>query len=606
LRGRLRPVPLCIAALLSGLLAPGCADRGEMPSGHPNVLLYLIDTLRSDHLGCYGYPRPTSPVIDDFSREAILFERAYAQASWTRPSVASVLTGLYPSRHGAIRREHRLRGDVTMLAEVLSEAGYHTAAFVSNPNVLPVFGFDRGFEVFRDVGSAGGKPSSRDVNAAVFEYLDRRPKEGPLFLFVHTMDPHDYEPPQAFLDRFERMRTARNPSVARVTDLYDGAIAHNNHSFGVLLDRLEAEGIGDETLVVLLADHGEELADHGNFFHGQTLFQEQLLVPLLFRLPGGALGGRRVARPVRLVDVMPTLLELLGLSAPSDLDGESFAALLRGEGDGGYDPVLFAEQNLGTHVLSALIEGNEKVIVRQRPRRRRSTLLFDLSRDPREHFDLARASPETARRLERRLHQLESTLSGGLYVELVNDSDSGSVEEVDLVAEPDRGGVELLDWSAEEGDTARVEDGGGRLVVHSLLRNLDNPTGEAPAVLVDTDRARLRPSPETEKIRIHVEVGGRPAAEWDLQLGSLADEPHRVRLPATVELGDPRLAAPDRAQRALPHRSRPYVRVYRVSGGSGEVVEIGPELEQRLRALGYASDAPASSERPPASEAERD
>ena len=311
----------------------------------PNIIIYLIDTLRADHLGVYGYHRPTSPNIDRFAADGVLFADAQAQSSWTRPAVVSLLTGLLPRSHGVRGRTDVLPDSIVTLAEMLAEQGYETTGLVTNGNVGPTFGIDRGFEHFRyfreSSARRGMHQSSDHLNQWIAIWLETRASNKPFFLYAHSTDPHlPYAPPEPFRRRFaadvdpeigwrenaRAITSGRGQASEQIRealiDLYDAEIAFNDHHFGRLLDDLKARGLYDSSLIVLVADHGEEFLDHGGWEHGKTLYGEQLRVPLILKLPGGASAGTRVEAAVGQVDVVPTILDLLGIQGAT-LDGES-------------------------------------------------------------------------------------------------------------------------------------------------------------------------------------------------------------------------------------------------------------------------------------------
>jgi len=322
-----------------------------------NVVIYLIDTLRADHLGCYGYVRSTSPRIDQFARSSLLFTDGVAQSSWTLPSTASVLTGLTPTRHGALTVGTAIRPDVPTLAEQFQAAGYRTAAFVTNYLVSAEFGLARGFSHFRYYREEAERrpgvylPSSA-LRRRIRRWLEREAGQGPFFLYVHATDPHwpylpaarharGLRPPDMTDDEQRRVvdesrafffgnehhgerPTSMPPSrVALLRDLYDGDVRAADEGFGGFLDDLAELGLLDRTVIVLTSDHGEEFRDHDGLGHSQTLHDEVLHIPLVVRLPGGARGGERVARIVQHVDVAPTLLGLAAIPPPAGLEGGS-------------------------------------------------------------------------------------------------------------------------------------------------------------------------------------------------------------------------------------------------------------------------------------------
>jgi arylsulfatase len=549
------------------------------------VVIYLIDTLRADHIGAYGYPKETTPVLDAFAKEAAVFERAYAQASWTRASVGTLLTGLYPSRHGAVRREHRLSAEVATLPGLLREAGFTTAGFTSNPNLLPLFGFDRGFDTFRDVNSGSMSTRAENVHSAVFEYLDTAP-EAPLFLYIHTLDPHHpYDPPPPFDTRFVASEdsTALEMTIAR----YDGEIAYNDREFGTLLERLRIEGIYDETYLVVLSDHGEEFMEHGRSGHGMTLFQEQLHVPLMIRFPAARHAGKRIATPVRAVDLMPTLLGELDVPVPAGIDGQSLSGLLDGT-ETAYQPVHFAEQDVDQHMLTSLVEGDRKIIRRHRPTPLRGVELYDLSRDPGERADLFSPNDAVSTRMLAKLIERERGVWGGTTVEFTNASPlaarhrlEGSLEAV---------GGHFVNWSAsrlEDGDWAELGDSRRRVTFDLRLANQENPVIDT--VLVDVDRLRFGLEPGTAKIRLRLRVDDVPRPRFDVLLGN-AKHADSVRLPFTSRTDTAQVVVAAARPAAVLLRTRPFARVFTVPVQRPSTVEIPPEIDARLRALGYTGE----------------
>jgi len=309
-----------------------------------NVIVYLVDTLRADHLGCYGYNRPVSPHIDAFARDSTVFRHTVAQSSWTRPSTTTILTGMLPRTHNVFGHRDSLSPQAVTLAERLRERGYRTAGFVTNPNVAPNFGLDQGFEIYRLLGPK--HRSATGVNERAALWLDTEwKKDAPFFLYLHTMEPHaPYNPPPAFRQRFapgvrnetwtqmefvealEDGETLATPEIRQgLRDLYDAEIAANDEAFGGLIDLLVQRGLWDDTVIVFVSDHGEEFADHGGWEHGKTLHNEMLDIPLIVRVPGAR--GKVVEWQAQQVDVVPTVLEALGLQIPAGLEGRSLLSL---------------------------------------------------------------------------------------------------------------------------------------------------------------------------------------------------------------------------------------------------------------------------------------
>jgi arylsulfatase A-like enzyme len=327
-------------------------------SNAPNVLVIVADTLRADHLSAYGYPRPTSPNIDRIARDGVLFENAFATCSWTAPSHASLLTGLYPSRHGVeLRRPRRSLNEAPFptIAEGLRERGYRTAAFSANLFWFTrTHGFQRGFIRFEDYfqsipdmavrpiyGRAIEKlvfrrfgfediPARRraaDINRSLLRWIDRD-RDRPFFAFVNYMDTHDpYLPPRPYRSRFSRLANPGglvNEHIGRAgiqltaaqqqgeIDAYDGAIAYLDDHIGTLVEELRIRGLTDKTLLVITADHGESLGEHGLLTHGSSLFSGEVRVPLIFAGPAPIQNGVRVTRPVTNAALAATVMDLVG------------------------------------------------------------------------------------------------------------------------------------------------------------------------------------------------------------------------------------------------------------------------------------------------------
>ncbi len=436
-------------------------------SRRPNLIVYLIDTLRADHLGCYGYVLPTSPRSDRFAAGSTLFRNGRAQSSWTKPAVASVLTGLYPVAHGAELRQQRIHESVETLAERLQTGGYETALFTTNANITARFGFAQGFETFRFLKHRKGRKhehyDAAEMNVEIFAWLaerERRKPTRPLFLFVHTLDPHDpYRPREEYRRKFaaavdvEAACCARSNELAALTGsaaeqraadavaLYDAEIAQNDAAFGDFLDELARRGLAASSAVLLTADHGEEFLDHGGWKHGFTLYEEMLRIPFVLRLPAGVAAGRTVAAPVDQVDIAPTLLALAGLPPSSELPGRDVRILLDDA------PSLSSRSPLPpalpTHLSFAWLArpggrwvsgvGGSSKLVRQseaEPLLRPGRELYDLVRDPRERtslFDPAQPPPERVRWLE-----------GGLASALARFGPRAPAEEAEIDPELDR------------------------------------------------------------------------------------------------------------------------------------------------------------------------
>jgi arylsulfatase A-like enzyme len=409
---------LCIAVVLS-------CGSGDRPL---NVLLIGIDTLRPDHLGCYGYERDTSPAIDELAGEGVLFENTVSQSPWTLPSFATVLTSLYPNQHGAMTIVTRVRSSIPTLATVLKQQGYATGAVVNASVLRPEFGLDRGFDFYDPTPPKGRRAD--ETTRDVLEWIDRN-KNGPFLMFAHYFDPHEpYDPPAPYDTRFDPdyagrigdsfvlhdhfpgvvgtqfndLRALSNQDWDHIRALYDGEIAFADQAVGRLLRGLEDRGLRDNTLIVFLSDHGEEFFEHEGFGHGHSLYSEVIRVPLMFSLPGTIARGKVVRSQARLVDVMPTILEILGITADLHLEGTSLLPLLTGRGTVTAGPGrLFAPQVAYTE---GLLHGPEQKGIISHPWkliydfRTREERLFNLDQDPAETRNLVDSRPKPLALLE--------------------------------------------------------------------------------------------------------------------------------------------------------------------------------------------------------------
>ena len=300
------------------------------PERPPDVFIYLIDALRPDHLGCHGYNRGTSPAIDAFASQATVYEEAHAPTPWTRGSVATMLSGLYASVHGAVHESDMLDEWPVLLPEMLQEAGYRTQCITTNGMVTGSFGFDQGYDDFIFLDQA----TPEWVNSMVGKLLAREEAEPPVFMFVLTLQPHGpYVPRPDSLRRFDRGLKGRydgseeslqeagmirpklsEEDIGHLVDLYDAEVFDADEGFAGFLDVLRTAGRDENALIILVSDHGESFAEHDTLGHGWNLNRENMRVVLIIRFPHRRFAGVRVAQPASLIDVLPTVLAEVGLS----------------------------------------------------------------------------------------------------------------------------------------------------------------------------------------------------------------------------------------------------------------------------------------------------
>jgi arylsulfatase A-like enzyme/Flp pilus assembly protein TadD len=392
-----RAVPLAVALLA----VVACGGKKETAAPRPlNVLLITIDTLRPDHLGCYGDREARTPEIDRLAAGGVLFEDAVTVVPVTLPSHVSIMTGAYPASHGVHNNgSYRLREGATTLAGILRAHGYHTEAVVAAYPLAARFGLAQGFETYDDRLPAGRerqvgyreKPAS-EVSRAGLEFLGRADAGAPFFLWLHYFDPHaPYEPPQPYASEF-----AGRP--------YDGEIAYVDSEVGRVLERVGRPDLALNTIVVLMSDHGEGLGEHGEWTHGVFLYDSTLRIPLVLSQPGTLPAGRRIAALARSIDVMPTVLEALHLPVPPSVQGASLWNRTA-------DVVALAEtdvprENYGWSALRAIREGPLKFIQAPRPE------LYDLAADAGETHDRAADRAPDAARLAADLESRFASIAG--------------------------------------------------------------------------------------------------------------------------------------------------------------------------------------------------
>jgi len=435
---------LLLIGLLAGILhqprQQAAAFTPNPEASGPNVILIVADTLRADYLRLYNaWAEANTPALSDLARDSVVFENSFAQASWTKASFGTLWTGLYPEQHTATGKVSALPEEVTTVAELLTDAGYFTKGFPNNPNIAPLFNFHQGFteydylepslvfgaqassaklalyEVLRRVRQIGSQQLGRFIPAASriritefyqpatvvtdtgLDWLDNgaRPEESPFYLFLHYMDPHD-----PFLDPdyrdggYARVRMPnpdpeqyREPMIAA----YISEIEYMDREIGRLLDGLKERGLYDDALILFTSDHGEEFHEHGGWWHGQTLYDEQIHVPLIVKFPGNLLAGNVNRGIARHVDVTPTILHFTGVPEPEVMPGRTLYDTRAG---------LYPNMNLKYSYAENDFEGIRLRAVRttetkrieanpDNPRGLAPLELYDLRNDPGEQENLA-------------------------------------------------------------------------------------------------------------------------------------------------------------------------------------------------------------------------
>lgn len=421
-----------VTLLFLVLSLSACGQDARVPR---NVILISVDTLRADHLGCYGYDRPVSPHVDQWALTGTRFVDVTAASPWTLPSHASLLTGLYPSGHGIFGESHGLPDEIPTLATVFREQGFNTMALVNSFYLSERHGFARDFDAFEYVSEwSDAGPRRRVVNGGAeitdtaIEWLGQR-GDPPFFLFLHYYDVHsDYDPEPEFREGLvgeyrgavtggtgqlvewrERGFRPRPEDVRHLVDLYDAEIRQLDAQLGRLFAFLDSAGLADETVVVLTSDHGEEFQEHGSFLHSRTYYQEVIAIPWILCGPGIP-ADHVVPSPVSLTDVAPTVLSLMGLPEALETDGRAWRF------DGSVEPrFVFAEAHRGPDPKAQRMVrlGSVKLIHDQR---RNRSHLFQLHEDPGERADQSEAEPDQVRWLLHELTQFEQRQTEGQRV----------------------------------------------------------------------------------------------------------------------------------------------------------------------------------------------
>ncbi len=413
---------LAALAFLAGTV-PSCGRKEAGPGEGRNVVLISIDSLRPDHLGCYGYRRDTSPNIDRLAARGATFLNAVSTTSWTLPAHISLFTGTDISVHGVANDGLSLHSGIPVLAEALKESGYRTAAFCSSPYLNPAFGFDRGFDTYHNTDLE--KPDFEDtifledrnqwqkvheditsprIEELAADWLDRH-RDEKFFLFLHMWDPHfDFIPPAPYDTLFDpdyqgeisprhfMFNQAINPDMdprdlEHIIALYDGEIAFTDHHLGRIFDRLEELGLLDRTMIVITGDHGTEFFEHGNKGHRTTLYDETVHIPLIVVLPGRDLKGRKIAGQAGIIDIAPTILDYLGRPVRPPIQGRSLLPALAGEDTEEEIPrLLELEDNLRA------LRTNRYKLLFNIPYLQ--TTILDLEQDPRETHNKLITDPE--------------------------------------------------------------------------------------------------------------------------------------------------------------------------------------------------------------------
>jgi arylsulfatase A-like enzyme len=412
-----------------------------------NVILISVDTLRADHLGCYGYERETSPNIDSLANDSVLFSNVYASSPWTLPSHVSMLTSLHGVHHQVYHDDERMDPAILTLADLLRKDHFFCTAFTGGGFVSSVYGFSKGFDMYQEGGGGVHRQDAAEyLNRLVAEWLDTHSRDKNFFLFVHTYQPHDpYACPEPYKDMFlsedakwshinlmghlggrsNLFKPLPEGERQNIVDLYDGEVRYTDEALiGPLIRKLKQLDLYDRTLIVFTSDHGEEFYDHQSWGHGHQLYDESLKVPLLVKFPGFRFRGTKISNVVSLVDVMPTILEELRIDISElSLDGKSLFPAM--EGKDKEDRSFWAD--IGDNVLNSHVpqkistnSGTEKFILNKKyieedlsffrypPPETGPVELYELADDPQEKRNIADRRATLVNQLIRTIDDLYS------------------------------------------------------------------------------------------------------------------------------------------------------------------------------------------------------
>jgi arylsulfatase A-like enzyme len=588
--GAMKARPWLSLPLLAGALAAavfGCS-REDPPSppaapppkaARPNVLLISLDTLRPDHLGCYGYGKPTSPNLDRFAKSALVFASCRAQAPWTLPSHMALFTSMLPTSNGVDNLNKVLPRAIPTLAELLSEEGYRTAALVNNGQMRKHWGFARGFATWREFPVDTPAGNCENLTREALAWLKSEQAKAPFFLFLHYYDTHDpYEAPKPYRERLGTTLTGKQASAlcwryrtpeanladkALLADLiaaYDAEIAWLDHELGKLL-----EAVPPETLVVIFSDHGEAFEEHGWTLHGATLYEEETRVPLLIKLPDTKTKAAVLKEPVMLLDVAPTILARCGVRLPAGFQGTDLSPLWQGKT---LPPRLIPSET------KAVLEGRYCLSVTAEPLKGIYSLFdgrFEMYKLPDEHTDLATKDRAAAKVL---LKSLRAWMEGEQYW-LIHAAGRGDFEATVELSEGSLALFIPVGFNREEvGDIEALAKG-------RVLRWHVHPGG-----LKRPKSMFLQPERPDTSLRVDFRVNGSAAKET-VFLGKEGRHPQALPAMVSADLApvSPFLERPFTATKEGFHVFRH--RSAEARPRPGQVRPLDDETIKQLRSLGY-------------------
>ena len=410
---------LGLFVVLAFVLWPDTAQKHTPQTpGSGHIFLISIDTLRADHLGCYGYKRNTTPNIDSFAKDAVIFKNSIAQAPYTLASHASMLTSLIPSHHGAVRLDTELPDEILTAGEIFKNLGYRTVSFNGGGQVSGKYALDQGFDVYQIIKQPeeASDNSFKTKVVAAIEQLRHYP-DRTFFFFLHTYEVHSpYTPKKEYLALFEQNYSGRLPAhetpnsilkhinikkiemseqdKQHIINTYDAEIYSMDNSFGMFIDFLKKNNLYDDAMIIFTSDHGEEFGERGLMGrHHYTLYDELLKVPLIIKFPKFKYAGRMIHEQAAGIDILPTILDVYNVPIPDDFEGVSLLACLND--DGTTTPYTISQRSGGKDTIYDCIRTNKYKLY--------GRLLFDLEQDPGELTDIASEQVEVCAELQKEL-----------------------------------------------------------------------------------------------------------------------------------------------------------------------------------------------------------
>lgn len=567
----------------------------------PPVFVFLIDTVRADVLSGFRPESPIGGALAEFARDAITFTGARASSSWTRTAVATLFTGLPAEAHKVLDRRDVLVPEFETLPEILQQRGYRTFAWSANPNILPMWGFGQGFDVFVDIGAFDWNKAKTDgarVLAEVRKAVDADAALSAAY-YVHLMDAHSPYLPDAVhvaaVRGTERARALRPPALDAADGIerfeaYLAEVLDLDEQLGEFFGYLKEKGLYDDAMILVVSDHGEEFLDHGDYFHGKTLYEEVLHVPVLLKLPGSRHASTRRADPVDFADVLQTVLRALGLPPPAGAEGRALA--LEGTGGGAVTAVpQVATLKLDGRHLTSIVTGGWKLVVNHAG----PDQLFHLAEDPGETRDLFGVNPLQAAALRRLLDNAVAAHQQGWHVRGCGGDEPATVR---FTLAPG-GDVQAFLFEADDGlSVSPAEEGGRRLVRVTMNLPMHGAKREQFGRLIeemvrDEDEVLAPSAGGGGEAVVTLSVVGDGTITYAL---GLEDERRRAR---EVRLGPDAPGALVKGSDAVECVARgggevaggpaaAYLRVWYVPPPERRAeAAVDPAVAERLRALGY-------------------